>query len=86
MPGHTASIQASHPDLVVGMGQQPWTTYANEPPAGQLRFMLPEAGTQIRGVLSELEKVLPSRYFATGGDEINEAIYVRYLLDSAGCS
>ncbi|KIJ61060.1 glycoside hydrolase family 20 protein, partial [Hydnomerulius pinastri MD-312] len=36
-PGHTAIIGTTYPDYVACFDASPWATYANEPPAGQLR-------------------------------------------------
>ncbi len=97
-PGHTDAIALSYPDLVACHERTPWSTYvsrvscfarvtlrgkqANEPPAGQLRFMLPEATSLIVNLFDTLTKLLPSRYFSTGGDEINFPCYVRLGLSS----
>lgn len=75
VPGHTASIGLSRPDLVACMYAEPWRSYAVEPPAGQLRFMLPEAQSLITGVFQAVRKRIRSSYIGTGGDEINLACY-----------
>lgn len=81
MPGHTASLALSHPDLITAFNVQPgWATYANEPPSGQLKLN----STAVYKFLDTLWKdVLPrlspySAYFHTGGDELNVNAY---LLD-----
>ena len=78
MPGHTASIEFSYPDLIAGFDIQPnWGTYANEPPSGQLKLNSPA----VYDFLDKLWKdVLPrlspySSYFHTGGDELNLNVY-----------
>lgn len=75
VPGHTASIGLSHPDLVACMFAEPWRDYAVEPPAGQLRFMLPEARELIGGVFAAVKRHVKSAYIGTGGDEINIGCY-----------
>ena len=76
MPGHTASIHHARPDMVVGYAREPWKRYAAQPPAGQLRFMEDQATQMMTDVLGKLKGCLPGSYFGTGGDEINENIYV----------
>ena len=39
-PGHTTSVAESHPELIACREAEPWTMYANEPPAGQLRCVV----------------------------------------------
>ena len=46
-----------------------------EPPAGQLRFTSPATVTFTTNLLSAIAKMFPSKYFSTGGDELNEACY-----------
>jgi hexosaminidase len=76
MPGHTASIHHARPELVVGYAREPWTRYAAQPPAGQLRYMEDDATQFMVDLLGKLKAYIPSPYFATGGDEINENVYV----------
>ncbi|KAG6336864.1 hypothetical protein ID866_2222 [Astraeus odoratus] len=75
-PGHTSAIGTSYPDYVACFDESPWGTYANEPPAGQLRFALPEVVNFTTSLLSSIAQTLPSRYFSTGGDELNTNCYV----------
>jgi len=81
MPGHTASIAYSHPELIAAFNQQPdWATYSAEPPSGQLKLN----SSDVYSFLATLwEDLLPrlanhSSYFHTGGDEVNSNVY---LLD-----
>ncbi|KAH7885159.1 glycoside hydrolase family 20 protein [Phlebopus sp. FC_14] len=74
-PGHTAIIATSYPDYVACFDATPWSTYANEPPAGQLRFALPEVANFTASLLSSVAKTLPSSYLSTGGDELNTNCY-----------
>ncbi|KAG6375926.1 glycoside hydrolase superfamily [Boletus reticuloceps] len=79
-PGHTAIIGTTYPEYVTCMDASPWSTYANEPLAGQLRFALPEVVNFITALLSSVAKTLPSYYFSTGGDELNTNCYINDTL------
>ncbi|OAX35229.1 glycoside hydrolase family 20 protein [Rhizopogon vinicolor AM-OR11-026] len=74
-PGHTAIIGTSYPDYVACFDATSWLQYANEPPAGQLRFALPEVVNFTASLLVDVAKTLPSYYFSTGGDELNTNCY-----------
>lgn len=80
MPGHTASIGFSHPELVTAFNAQPWSTYAAEPLSGQLKLNSSAVYTFLDKLWADLlPRVMPySRYYHTGGDEINVNAY---LLD-----
>ncbi|OJA11058.1 hypothetical protein AZE42_07174 [Rhizopogon vesiculosus] len=71
-PGHTAIIGTSYPDYVACFDVTP-TPY--EPPAGQLRFALPEVMDFTASLLVDVAKTLPSYYFSTGGDELHTDCY-----------
>ena len=74
-PGHTSAIAASHPEHIVCHEKTPWATFANEPPAGQLRFASDETTNFTISLLSEVAKMFPGSLFSTGGDEINIPCY-----------
>ncbi|KAI0272898.1 N-acetylhexosaminidase [Russula aff. rugulosa BPL654] len=74
-PGHTAVISKAHPEHVACAEASPWSTYANEPPAGQLRLASPETINFTVGLLSSVARLFPSTLFSTGGDEINARCY-----------
>ncbi|KZT64170.1 glycoside hydrolase family 20 protein [Daedalea quercina L-15889] len=74
-PGHTAVIADAHPDFVACNQARPWATYANEPPAGQLRFTNATVAAWTAGLFSALARMFPSRLVSTGGDEINVPCY-----------
>ena len=38
LPGHTASIHHSYPSLIAAYNQQPWETWAANPPSGQMKL------------------------------------------------
>ncbi|ESK95657.1 glycoside hydrolase family 20 protein [Moniliophthora roreri MCA 2997] len=72
-PGHTAIVGASHPEHVAcyeGTGRT-----VGEPPAGQLRLASDATLNFTLDVLSSVAKTLPSKFFATGGDEVNVPCY-----------
>lgn len=46
-----------------------------EPPAGQLRFTNPATVNFTTNLVAAVAKMFPSKYFSTGGDELNEACY-----------
>lgn len=73
MPGHTASIVHSHPEILTAYNAHPWEKYAAEPPAGQLQLNSPSALAFIRKVLEDvLPRVAPFNFsFHIGGDELN---------------
>lgn len=75
-PGHTASIAESHPDLVAGFERSPWQTYSGQPPAGQLRFASKGAVELTKEIFGSTLDLVESKYFGTGGDEVNEACMV----------
>ena len=85
-PGHTAIIGESHPDLVACRDKRPWEKYANQPPAGQLRFADEAVGEWTRGVFESTLDLLSSPYMGTGGDELNVNCMVRVLVTSDGTS
>ncbi|CAK5284459.1 unnamed protein product [Mycena citricolor] len=76
-PGHTTAIGESHPEYIACNKASPWTTYANEPPAGQLRLATPAVVNFTASLIGAAAKVLPGQYFSTGGDELNTECYVK---------
>ncbi|VDC07079.1 unnamed protein product [Peniophora sp. CBMAI 1063] len=73
-PGHTAIFAASHPDYVACY-EADWQTYAEEPPAGQLRLASLEVVNFTNGLFSVVTDVMPSTLLSTGGDELNIPCY-----------
>ncbi|KAI8986124.1 N-acetylhexosaminidase [Trametes punicea] len=74
-PGHTAIIAQAHPEYVACPQATPWATYANEPPAGQLRFANSTVTTYIANLFTAVTTLFPSTLFSTGGDELNTNCY-----------
>ncbi|KAH9960973.1 glycoside hydrolase superfamily [Lactifluus volemus] len=64
------TLRISCPMLASG-GSMFSLTYANEPPAGQLRLASRATIDFMASLLSAAAKLFPSTLFATGGDEIN---------------
>ncbi|ETW82196.1 glycoside hydrolase family 20 protein [Heterobasidion irregulare TC 32-1] len=73
-PGHTSVISKAHPEHIACAEATPWATYANEPPAGQLRLTNATA-TYTASLLRAAAALFPSSLFSTGGDEINARCY-----------
>lgn len=74
VPGHTASIHASHPEHIASANRVPFSKYAHQPPAGQLRFATDETTSWTKGLMGEVVDLIGdggSRYIGTGGDEVN---------------
>ncbi|KAJ3762740.1 N-acetylhexosaminidase [Lentinula raphanica] len=74
-PGHTAIIAEAYPEHVACPGATPWATYANEPPAGQLRFASADTTNFTASLMSSVSSRFPGKYFSTGGDELNTECY-----------
>lgn len=78
MPGHTASLWHSRPELVAAFDVQPhWAVYAAEPPSGTLKLNSAAVDSFLGGLFADLgPRVKPySAYFHTGGDEVNRMAY-----------
>ncbi|PGH13013.1 hypothetical protein AJ80_06497 [Polytolypa hystricis UAMH7299] len=80
LPGHTASIGYAFPDLVSAFLEEPWHTYTLEPPSGQIKLNSSAVYEFLDKLMDDLlPRVSPfTRYFHTGGDELN---LNTYLLD-----
>ncbi|MCJ1381614.1 N-acetyl-glucosamine-6-phosphate deacetylase [Xylographa soralifera] len=76
-PGHTAAIAYAYPDLIAAFNEQPWVSYGNEPPTGQLKLNDSCVTTFMNTLYGDLlPRVSPySDYFHTGGDELNANVY-----------
>lgn len=76
-PGHTASIAYAYPDLIVAFNEHDWSTYAAEPPSGQVKLSSSAVLNFFDTLYSDLlPRVSPfSNYFHSGGDEINAKVY-----------
>ncbi|OCT53510.1 Beta-hexosaminidase 2 [Cladophialophora carrionii] len=80
MPGHTASIAHTYPELIAAYNELDWSTFAAEPLSGQLKLNLSAVDTFISTLLHD---ILPrtrqyTSLYHVGGDEVN---LVAYTLD-----
>ncbi|KAF8158414.1 N-acetylhexosaminidase [Crassisporium funariophilum] len=76
-PGHTAVISTSHPEHIACAQATPWESFANEPPAGQLRLANAATANFTASLISSIARTLPSTLFSTGGDELNVNCYTQ---------
>ncbi|KAI0671138.1 N-acetylhexosaminidase [Trametes maxima] len=76
-PGHTAIISAAHPEHVACAQASPWGTFANEPPAGQLRLASAATTNFTANLLAAVARMSPSTLLSTGGDELNTECYAQ---------
>lgn len=78
IPGHTASLGFSHPELITAFRTESWHDYCGEPPCGQLKLNSTAVYDFITKLFNDvLPRVSPySAYFHTGGDEIDPRDYV----------
>ncbi|KAL7421213.1 Glucosamine-6-phosphate isomerase (Glucosamine-6-phosphate deaminase) (GNPDA) (GlcN6P deaminase) [Cryptotrichosporon argae] len=76
-PGHTAIIAEAYPDYVACYDTRPYIGLAHQPPTGQLRFAEPEVADFTSGIFRSVMNITSSKYFGTGGDEIN----VKCMMD-----
>ncbi|CDO76788.1 Glycoside Hydrolase Family 20 protein [Trametes cinnabarina] len=70
-PGHTTAISAAHPEHVACAAKSPWSKYASEPPAGQLRIASRSTLSFARTLFSSVAAALPGTMMSSGGDEVN---------------
>ncbi|KAH9891915.1 N-acetylhexosaminidase [Cubamyces lactineus] len=76
-PGHTAIISAAYPEHIACPEASPWSTFANEPPAGQLRLASPATTNFTADLLAAVARMFPSSIMSTGGDELNTECYAQ---------
>lgn len=74
-PGHTSVIYNTNPEHIACHEASPWTTFANEPPAGQLRLASAATTNFTSDLLTSAASLFPGALFSTGGDEINKNCY-----------
>ncbi|KAF9099408.1 hypothetical protein BGX23_002426 [Mortierella sp. AD031] len=70
-PGHTASWGRAYPNLTVCLDALPHSTYAAEPPAGQLDPLEPFTYTVLDTLVKEWAGQFPDSQAHIGGDEVN---------------
>ncbi|KAK6544151.1 N-acetyl-glucosamine-6-phosphate deacetylase [Orbilia ellipsospora] len=74
MPGHTASIAYSRPELIANFNRQPWNGFCAQPPCGQLKLDSPAVDQFVTDLYNDLFARLKqsgATYFHAGGDEYN---------------
>lgn len=76
----------SHPEHIACPQAAPWTSFANEPPAGQLRLASAATINFTASLFTAVAKKLPGSYFSTGGDEINQNCYAKDAQTQADLS
>ncbi|KAL5501845.1 NAG1_3 [Sanghuangporus vaninii] len=76
-PGHETAIGLSHPEHVACYLASPWSEFANEPPAGQLRLATPSTLNFSVALVSSVSSKFRSTLFSTGGDEVNTNCYAQ---------
>jgi hexosaminidase len=69
--GHTSVISKAFPEHIACAEATPWASFANEPPAGQLRLASEATVKFTAGMLKAAAGLFQSQFFSTGGDEIN---------------
>ncbi|KAJ3568850.1 hypothetical protein NP233_g5442 [Leucocoprinus birnbaumii] len=76
-PGHSSVIFKSHPEHIACPEATPWSQFAGEPPAGQLRLASPSTTNFTARLINAVSSMFPSKLFNTGGDEINTNCYAK---------
>ncbi|KAG5732634.1 hypothetical protein E4T56_gene16912, partial [Termitomyces sp. T112] len=76
-PGHTSIIAKAYPEHIACFEASPWSSFANEPPAGQLRLASTATTTFTTGLLEAVASLFQSKLFSTGGDELNSNCYTQ---------
>ncbi|KAF7316026.1 Beta-hexosaminidase [Mycena indigotica] len=76
-PGHTSVISKSFPEHIACAEAKPWASFANEPPAGQLRLASAATTKFTASLLKAAAGLFPGQFFSTGGDEINANCYTQ---------
>ncbi|KAH8100074.1 N-acetylhexosaminidase [Cristinia sonorae] len=70
-PGHTTAIGMAHPEHIACFAKSPWTKYANEPPAGQLRIASADTVNFAKKLFQSAIDLLDGTMMSSGGDEVN---------------
>ena len=80
LPGHTSAIAHAYPNLTTAAHEPNWSSYAVEPPSGQLKLNSTDVYSFLTTMLNDiLPRTSPyTSFHHTGGDELNRDAY---LLD-----
>lgn len=70
-PGHTTGIASAHPEHIACPNKSPWSKYANEPPAGQLRIASEGTIDFSKQLFDAIARNLKGTMMSSGGDEVN---------------
>ncbi|KAG0099310.1 hypothetical protein BGZ93_008145 [Podila epicladia] len=70
-PGHTASWGRAYPNITVCVDALPHSSYAAEPPAGQLDPLEPFTYSVLDGLVKEWAAQFPDKHVHIGGDEVS---------------
>lgn len=70
-------ISKAFPEHIACAEATPWASFANEPPAGQLRLASPATQNFTADLLTAVAHMFPSTLFGTGGDELNTNCYTQ---------
>ncbi|GAA5873098.1 hypothetical protein JCM3774_000341 [Rhodotorula dairenensis] len=76
VPGHTASVAQAYPEYITCRDARPWSAYAAEPLAGQVKLGHPDALLFTKRLLHEAAVLTACPLLSTGGDEVNERCYL----------
>jgi len=77
-PGQTTSWGVGIPEIGACTAAMPWTSYAAEPPAGQLNHNNPLTYTVVHELFQEISTVFPDSFIHIGSDEINANCWVAF--------
>ncbi|KAI0087447.1 N-acetylhexosaminidase [Irpex rosettiformis] len=70
-PGHTTGIAFGYPDHVACANKMPWSMYASEPPAGQLRIANESTIAFSKELFDSVASMFTGPMMSSGGDEVN---------------
>ncbi|THG95588.1 hypothetical protein EW026_g6090 [Hermanssonia centrifuga] len=70
-PGHTTGIAFAHPEHIACANKSPWSQYASEPPAGQLRIASNSTLSFALQMFDSVASNLRGPMMSSGGDEVN---------------
>ncbi|KAI0697016.1 N-acetylhexosaminidase [Cytidiella melzeri] len=74
-PGHTTGIAFGHPEHVACANKVPWSKYASEPPAGQLRIANESTLAFSKQLYDSVATSFTGTMMSSGGDEVNLACW-----------
>jgi hexosaminidase len=74
-PGHTTGIAFAHPEHVSCANKTPWSKYASEPPAGQLRIANKNTLAFVKSLFDSVATIFTGTMMSSGGDEVNLACW-----------